>query len=441
MDHKDLYIVQEYIKEQLPVIENQVLAERYYYNDVAQMNHDFFALLVDEKINYMLGKQPSFNCENKVYLEKALEILGDDILYSLQELAREASIKAIAWMQAYIDKEGLLRFMLIPSEEIIPVWKDKRHKELDWVIRRYPITYYEEMTKKTVWKVEVYDSEYAYFYEEEGGILKVDAERYLEVAENTEISHFYMNGIGYGMGRPPFVFLKNNASEKSDLARVKDLIDAYNNNRQRMDDMLDEFKNWIAVIKDYSSHDDNKNVLKEMMEKRYVFVDGDGGVDVLTPSIDTGANEAHNQTIKDDIILFGQSVDRNKMQNGNAASGEALKRLYAGLDMKCNGLEVELNKCFTQIEFFIKSYLSLKHIAVSKLDKIEVVYNRDIAMNELEAITMCKDSVGLISDKTIIANHPWVVDVEEELKELEQKNKSELDYIKKQMTVGEDDEE
>lgn len=434
MDYKDLYIVQEYIKEQLPIIENQVLAEQYYHNNIAEMNHDFFALLVDEKINYMLGKQPTFRCDNTVYLEQALEILGDDVLYSLQELAREASIKSIAWMQAYIDKEGILRFTIIPSEEIIPVWKDKRHKELDWVIRRYPITYYEGTHKKTIWKVEVYDNEYAYFYEEEAGTLRLDAQRYLNAAEHTEISHFYMNGIGYGMGRPPFVFLKNNASEKSDLVRVKDLIDAYNSNRKRMDDMLEDFKNWIAVIKNYSSHEDNKNVLKEMMEKRYVFVDGDGGVDVLTPSIDTQASESHNQTIKDDIILFGQSVDRNKMQTGNAASGEALKRLYAGLDIKCNGLEVELNQCFNQIEFFIKSYLNLKNITVSKFDKIEVIYNRDIAMNESEAIEMCKNSVGVISNRTIVANHPWVTDLEAEIAELEKQNTSELEYIKQQMS-------
>lgn len=435
MDNQDLYIVQEYIREQEPIIQKQLKAQAYYENRASKtINHDFLSLLVDEKINYMLGKEPSYECDNKEYLEKALEILGDEALYDMQEIAREASVKAIAWWQAYIDEKGELRFMLIPSEEIIPVWKDKRHKELDWVIRRYPVTSYDGLSKKTIWKVEVYDSEYVYFYEQDGYTLRLDAEKYLKVKDGQEISHFYLNGVGYGMGKPPFAFLKNNAAEKSDLDRIKDLIDAYNDNRSRMDSMLEDFKNWIAVVKNYAYSDKNEDVLKTMLEKRFVFVDGDGGVDVLTPNIDTTANDSHNQTLKDDIILFGQSVDRNKMQNGTTASGEALKRLYAGLDIKCNGLERELNKFFNQVEYFMKSFLALNRVNVS--GNIHIIFNRDISMNEAEAIEMCKNSVGVISNRTIIANHPWVTDVDSELEALEQENKADLEYAKESLEGG-----
>ena len=36
--------------------------------------------------------------------------------------------------------------------------------------------------------------------------------------------------------------------------------------------------------------------------------------------------------------------------------------------------------------------------------------------------TICKDSVGIISQKTILKNHPFVEDVEEELKQLQKEN-------------------
>ncbi len=239
MDYQDLFIVQEYIREQQSIINKQLEAQRYYENKAnSYMNHDFLSLLIDEKVDYLLGKEPTFECNNKTYLEKALEILGNEALYDLQELAREASVKSIGWWQAYIDEKGMLRFMLIPSDEVIPVWKDKRHKELDWVIRRYPVTAYEGVSKKTRWKVEIYDSKYVYFYEEEGGVLRLDAEKYLDAKDGQEISHFYVGYKGYSMGRPPFAFLKNNAAEKSDLDKVKDLIDRYNNNRYRLDHLL-----------------------------------------------------------------------------------------------------------------------------------------------------------------------------------------------------------
>ena len=381
LDQETLFIVKEYIREHQNYINQQLEAQRYYENKALSkgMNHDFLALLVDEKVDYLLGKTPSLTSENQTYIDETLKILGDEYLYDLQELAREASVKRIAWWQAYVDEDGL-HFEVIPSEEVIPVWHDKRHRELDMLIRRYPIEEYKGTYKETIWKVEIYDKEYAYFYEERSGNLILDVQKYIDlnIPDDQEASHFYINGQGYNMGRVPFAWCKNNPTEKSDLDKVKDLIDAYNNNRMRLDDMLEDFKNWIVAIKNYEHDEENINVFEEMMRRRYIFTDGDGGADILTPNIDTTANDSHNQQIKDDIILFGQSVDKNKMLSGNAASGVALKFLYAGLDLKCNAIEREINKCFNMVEWFIREYLKLLKVKVSDTDYITIIFNRDV---------------------------------------------------------------
>lgn len=440
LDQETLYIVKEYIREHQEYINQQLEAQRYYENKALPkgMNHDFLSLLVDEKVDYLLGKEPTLECDNKTYLDATRKILGNEYLYDLQELAREASVKRIAWMQAYFDENGL-HFEIIPSEEVIPVWKDKRHRALDMLIRRYPIEEYKGTSKEIIWKVEIYNKEYAYFYEERSGNLILDVQKYidLKIPENEEASHFYLNGQGYNMGRVPFAWCKNNAAEKSDLDRVKDLIDKYNENRERMDDLLEDFKNWLVNIKNYSGDDENDRVFRTMLEKRIIYTDGDGGVNILTPNIDTAANDSHNQQIKDDIILFGQSVDKNKMLGGTAASGVALKFLYAGLDLKCNALERELNKCLNMIELFIKDYLRLIGISVADIDNIGFVFNRDVSINEEAAINMCKNSKGVISDKTIVANHPWVQDADEEMKEIEKQSQGEIEYAKKVVSDNE----
>ena len=441
LDQETLFIIKEYIREHKEYINQQLVAQSYYENKALPngMNHDFLSLLVDEKIDYLLGKEPTLECKNQIYLDATQKILGAEYLYDLQEVARECSVKRIAWMQVYVDENGL-HFEVIPSEEVIPVWKDKRHRALDMLIRRYPVEEYKGTSKETIWKVEIYTKEYAYFYEERSGNLTLDVQKYIElkIPENQEASHFYLNGEGYNMGRVPFAWCKNNAAEKSDLDKVKDLIDKYNDNRLRLDDMLEDFKNWIAVIKNYENDDSNVNVFKTMMEKRYIFVDGDGGADILTPNIDTSANDSHNQQIKDDIILFGQSVDKNKMLGGTAASGTALKFLYAGLDLKCNALERELNKCLNMMEWFIKSYLNLMRVSVADADNINFIFNRDISINEEAAINMCKNSKGVISDKTIVANHPWVQDADEEMKEIEKQSQGEIEYAKKSIEGNDD---
>lgn len=443
LDQETLFIVKEYIREHQEYINQQLEAQRYYENKALPkgMNHDFLSLLVDEKIDYLLGKEPTIESKNETYLESTKKILGQEYLYDLQELARECSVKRIAWWQAYVDENGL-HFEIIPSEEVIPVWHDRRHKALDMLIRRYPVEEYKGTYKETIWKVEIYNKEHAYFYEERSGNFIIDVQKYIElkIPENEEASHFYVNRQGYNMGKVPFVWCKNNAAEKSDLDKVKDLIDAYNNNRMRLDDMLEDFKNWLVNIKNYEPSDENEDTFATMMRKRIIFTDGDGGAEIITPKIDTTANDSHNQQIKDDIILFGQSVDRNKMASGNAASGVALKFLYAGLDLKCNALERELNKCMNMAEWFIREYLKLIRVSVSDADSIDIVFNRDVSINEEAAINMCKASVGVISDKTIVANHPWVDDADEEMKQLEEENKSELEYMRKSMKDGDNDE-
>lgn len=54
------------------------------------------------------------------------------------------------------------------------------------------------------------------------------------------------------------------------------------------------------------------------------------------------------------------------------------------------------------------------------------IFNRDILINESESIDNCAKSVGIISDETIVAMHPWVDDPAAELERLE-KQKEEAD--------------
>ena len=50
---------------------------------------------------------------------------------------------------------------------------------------------------------------------------------------------------------------------------------------------------------------------------------------------------------------------------------------------------------------------------------VEILFNRNMKVNEAEIINNCVVSKTLISEKTILAHHPYVTDVEEELQELE----------------------
>ncbi len=84
--------------------------------------------------------------------------------------------------------------------------------------------------------------------------------------------------------------------------------------------------------------------------------------------------------------------------------------------------------------YFVNKYLEVTGQKVSEKE-VEITFNRDIAINESQAITDCQNSQGVISQKTIIKNHPWVENLDEELSQIEEeqsKAMSEEDYANQQ---------
>ena len=76
------------------------------------------------------------------------------------------------------------------------------------------------------------------------------------------------------------------------------------------------------------------------------------------------------------------------------------------------------------------------------LKKVEVgaaefVFNRDILINESEAITDCQNSAGVISRETIVANHPWTKDTKAELERLKKEREEEAAEMQGAYPVGE----
>lgn len=79
----------------------------------------------------------------------------------------------------------------------------------------------------------------------------------------------------------------------------------------------------------------------------------------------------------------------------------------------------------------MNKYLDITKKGTPSDKEITIVFNRDIAINESQAITDCQNSMGVISHKTILSMHPWVEDVEGELEQIAEESKDpEDDFIK-----------
>lgn len=392
-----------------------------------KLAHSKYKNMVDEKVAYLLSRDYSLSCDDEGYVEKVKDVLGKHFQYQLSGLGYEASNKGISWLQAYIDEEGNFKTMIIPSEQCIPIWRDNSHTELESMIREYETVIWEYDKKKTITNVEVWNKDGVSYYRLDGKLLIADYDRNND--NNGPVAHYKKGDMWYAWGKVPFIAFKNNRIELPDIKFVKSLLDAYDLSRSEAANYVEEVKNLIFILKGYGGEDISE-FMRVLNEDRAIPIDDpeDGGVDTLTPQMDITALREHYEQLKRDLIEDGQSINKDLDKFGSAPSGVALKFMYAGLDLKANALETEFKMSFENLLYFINVYLSENNLGSYKDIDLDILFNRDMEINESEVIENCNKSKGTVSNKTIIANHPWVKDVEAEEKALEEQTKANLPF-------------
>lgn len=392
-----------------------------------KLAHGKYKTQVDEKVAYLLTKPVTFKTETgeneEIYSKKVKDVLGKRFQYQLTQLGYEASNKGVGWLQVYVDENGDFKTMLIPSEQCIPYWKDRSHTELEAMIRVYDTTVWQYNQEKVVQNVEVWKADSVAYYRLEGSLLIYDYEKSEDAGG--PIAHYKQGNEWKVWGKVPFIPFKNNQIELPDIKFVKSLIDGYDIGRSEAANYVEEVKNLIFVLKGYGGQDLSE-FMKSINEDRAIPIDDpeDGGVDTITPQMDITALREHYEQLNRDIVESGQSVNKDLDKFGSAPSGVALKFMYSGLDLKCNLLEAEFKNGFEMLMYFVDVYLQLTGQGSFENIGIELVFNRDMTVNESEQVQNCNNSKNVISDKTIIAHHPFVTNVEEEMKALEEQREA-----------------
>lgn len=433
--------------------ENDILDRKRYYIDRkgikreatnltnATLPHPFFRKLVNQKINYLLSKEPSFQTKNDKWAEVLGLYLNKAFLKMLKNVGKDAIIKSIAWIQVYYDKNGKLCFKRIPTEEIIPFWADADHTVLDAFIRYYSITeYLPDGVKKEIIKVEYYTPEGVWYYVLGDRGLLPDLDRGQDQLGHFMIQQETVDGEGNSVvdeqgnqvfenvqavwEKVPIIGFKYNSDEVGLLKLVKPLVDDYDVNASDTSNNLQDVPNSIKVVKNYDGAD-KEEFVQNLATYRTVFVAGDGDMTSVETKLDVAAIDSHLNRLRKDIYEAGSGVDTQELSLGNA-SGVALSFRYADLDIDTDDMASEFVAALEQLMWFIKVDAYNKGLGDFFKEEVEIIFNTDSIINENEIIGEAKASVGIISDETILANHPWVTDVKEELDRLKVQKEEQL---------------
>ncbi|NLI90185.1 MAG: phage portal protein [Epulopiscium sp.] len=449
----DSYIIQDLIKghdtsqmiqgEKYYYNENDILERKQYYYrngtktvDETKANnripHNYHKLLVDQKVGYLVGKAPVMQAEEQEEYENRLNlILGEEWHDSLNELTTNSSNKGTEWLHVYINHEGLFKFIIIPAEEVIPIYDTSLQENLEGIIRYYLM----EVNGEERIRVEWWTRDKVTFYlENDKGDFDLDTSE-----ERNPDYHFYYNDKGYGWGKVPFIEFPNNEKRVSDLKFYKELIDNYDMNVSDLSNNLEEIQEVITILRGYEGVD-----LAEFNENlRYykaIKVGSEGGVDKLELSIPIEAKKEMLDRLEENIFLFGQGVNMKTDKFGNSPSGVALKFLYSMLDSKASIMERKFRKSIKRLLWFTTEYINIIDKKDYDSTTVQVTFRKTMITNDEENAKIGKESKGIISDRTIIANHPWVEDVALEMERLEEQEKTELDkYSNDYQGLGEED--
>lgn len=390
-----------------------------------KLAHPFMRKLVNQKVNYLLSKDFTIRGDEK-YIKQLNKYFDDKFRLTLINTGKESIRCGIAWMQVYYNEEGELRFKHIPSSEIIPFWHDSEHTELDAVIRIYEIQEYQvDKTEKRIYEmIEYYTPEGLWKYRrlKAGGSLfpltSIEGEGHFKVIKDD-------NEYDATWNRVPFVAFKYNIEEVSLINWVKPLIDDYDKQTSDNSNNLADIPNSIKVIKGYEDND-KEEFSKNLSIFRNVFVGEGGDVTALNTDLDLEGTDIHLKRLRKDIFEFGGGVDTVEKDLRDVA-GVALRFQYADLDMDCSEMAQQFRYSLRQLQWFINQDLISKGQTVNE-EGSDFIFNTDVIINETETINNLAVTKDSISQKTLLQNHPWVKNVDEEIRDIEADKQKQLDY-------------
>ena len=380
--------------------------------------------MVDQKNNYLLGQPFSVQCDNEQYLDALNLVFNNRFRRVLKSIGEDSLNGGLGWMYVFYNDQGEFSFRRFRPFEIIPEWKDAEHTELDYGIRVYEVI---EYTKKQE-RVEIYDADGIHFYQIDGNHLKAVEpyhQNYFTVTDGNGKS------VGYNWAKIPLIPFKRNNKEIPLIRKVKSLQDGLNIILSNFQNAMEEdTRNTILVLVNYDGQNlgEFRKNLAQYGAVKIKTVDGAPG-DLKTLQI-----EVNSDNYKAIIELFKKAIVENAMgydAKDDRLSGNPnqmnIQSMYSDIDLDSKGTETEYQASFEELLWFINCHFANVGIGDFEGEKVDIIFNRDMMISEGDVIDNISKSVGILSNETLVAQHPWVDDVSAELDRIEKEKQENME--------------
>lgn len=353
--------------------------------------------VVQSYAGYLSGVPISYNSDEDI--SDILEILKyNDYHKEDNQLLKDALIYGVAYELNYLDEEAKQRFIYLDPCEVIPIYKNDLERRLIAIIRLYSANDVDDVSKN-----------------------------FLDVYTDTEIRHYLtdmsfssmklMNVERHYYGQVPVVDFELNADRTSIFAQIMDLQDAYNKLLSANVDDYEAFVDSYMYLKGLTA---DEEALAQMKVNRILLLDEDSDAGYITKPDNSEGVKNLLDKIEDRIERIAQAPDFNDESFGNA-SGISIKYKLLGMENICANIEANMRQA---LQKRLELICAIQRLTATEFiwRDVNIVFTRNIPVNEAEEAELVNKLRGLVSDKTLLSILKFIPDVDKELEMVQEQN-------------------
>lgn len=354
-------------------------------------------------------------------IEVVMDILRyNDYQAEDSDFLLDALVYGTAAELMYLDGSGQTRFRLINPTNCFGIFDDSLSGDLMYFVRMYKVSDWDE---SDLYNVDVY-SDY-------------------------DVKHYQMNGTnGYlkFISEEPHYFSQCPANiftlpdEKSIFDCIISLQDAIN---ELLSDEIDDYSAFCDAYLALTGVDADADDIRMMKENRVLILPEGAVASWLTKNASDAQVENILKRIHDSIYRVAQCPDfSSESFVGGVSSGIAIKYRLTGMETRAGKIEASMKKALQRRIEIICGIASLK-LGEAVFRDVQIDFKRNIPEDETSVINLVNALKGTVSDATLLAQLPFISDVNAELEALQEQKAANMELygFSAPETDSEDEEE
>lgn len=359
----------------------------------------------------------SYQSDNDI--QEIMDILRyNDYQEEDSEFLLNALIYGVAAELMYIDATGKTRFRIINPTTCFGVYDDSLTGDLMYFVRMYKVNDWDESDNYNV-----------------------------DVYSDNSIKHYFMAGMnGYltFTGEEPHYFSQCPANiftlpdEKSIFDCILSLQDSVN---ELLSAEVDDYSAFCDAYLTLVGVDAERDDILAMKENRVILLPEGATANWLTKSANDAQVENILKRIHDSIYRIAQCPDfSSETFVGGVSSGIAIRYRLTGMENRAGIIEGKMKKALQRRIEIICGIVSLK-LGEEVFRDIKISFKRNIPDDLSTTINLVNSLKGSVSDATLLAQLPFVTDVNAELEALKEQKAANMELYNFSSFGTEEDEE